>query len=113
MLLVINDTDKIEVSSFTSTLTTRELKQYSSFNFPASAYTKTNVDMLHRYLRETDDVYKFDIVAQMADGTEEIIQTFHTGGFLEIEYSLVQDKSGMVVPVFTASFNELAGFVEE
>jgi hypothetical protein len=37
MLLVINDTDKIEVSAFTSTLTTRELKQYSSFNFPPSA----------------------------------------------------------------------------
>lgn len=113
MLLVINDKDRIEVTSFTSTITTRELKEYSSFNFPASAYTKANIDMLHQYLRDSPDVYKFEIIAQMTDGTEEIIQTFHTGGFLEIEYSLVQDKSGMVVPVFTASFNELAGFVED
>lgn len=108
MILQLDGVDRIQLTSFNSSLNTREDGGTSSINFPPVLYTTENVAMLRKYLKNSDKTHTFEIIATVGD-TEEVIQSFEFGGFLEVQYTLTEDSSGLLVPSFNASLSERLG----
>lgn len=108
MILQLDGTDRIQVTSFNSSLNTREDGGASSIKFPPELYTTENIAMLRKYLKNSDKTHTFEIIAVVGD-TEEVIQSFEFGGFLEVQYTLAEDSSGLLIPSFNASLSERLG----